>query len=48
MITCIVARYFIIDKKDLKQNRHVKLTLGKIKQAAARIRALGDHPKKTF
>ena len=31
---------------DLKSNRHVDLTPRKIKKAAARIRALGDLPKK--
>ena len=31
---------------DSKPNSHVELTLREIKQASARIRALGDLPKK--
>ena len=35
-----------LTQQDLKPNSHVELTPRKIKQAAARIRALGDLPKK--
>ena len=36
----------VLIQKDSKPNSHVELTLRKIKQAAARIKALGDLPKK--
>ena len=35
-----------LTQHDLKPNSHVELTLRKIKQVEARIRALGDLPKK--
>ena len=35
-----------LTQHDLKPNSHVELTLRKIKQSAARIRALGNLPKK--
>ena len=35
----------VILQIDLTPNSHVELTLRKIKQAAARIKALGDIPK---